>query len=66
MDVRDLLDAITEYGAVKQNAELHREFITEQEADDQLNAIAAKFQLALSAHLNSVPSLERGMELTDL
>lgn len=49
MDARALLDAITEYGAVKQNAELHPEFFTKEESEVQLDAIAERFKVALRA-----------------
>ena len=47
MDARALLETISEYVLVRNNAELHPEIFHKEESEVQLNAIASRLQKAL-------------------
>lgn len=50
MDARALLEIISEFVSAKDNSEMHPGLISKEQAEEQLNAIAGKFQQVLSGN----------------
>lgn len=50
MDARALLEVISEFVSAKDNSEMYPDLISKEQAEEQLNAIASKFEQLLTAN----------------